>query len=36
MVNTTMIKGYQTKLMNLYEKIRQEEKLSLEQITKEI
>ena len=36
MVNTTMIKGYQTKLMNLYEKIRQEEKLSLEQRTKEI
>ena len=31
-----MIKGYQTKLMNLYEKIRQEEKLSLEKRTKEI
>lgn len=31
-----MIKGYQTKLMDLYEKIRQEEKLSLEQRTKEI
>ena len=36
MVKMTMIKGYQTKLMNLYEKIRQEEKLSLEQRTKEI
>lgn len=32
----TMIKGYQTKLMDLYEKIRLEEKLSLEQRTKEI
>lgn len=31
-----MIKGYQTKLMNLYEKTRQEEKLSLEKRTKEI
>ncbi|MDO4536300.1 MAG: ATP-binding protein [Clostridium perfringens] len=31
-----MIKGYQTKLMNLYEKIRKEEKISLEQRTKEI
>lgn len=36
MVSMTMIKGYQTKLMNLYEKIRQEEKLSFEQRTKEI